>query len=355
MRRLAGGMANDFNNILQVIAGNAESLLQSFDVATAAHAQAQSIVDAARRASVMTRQLQTIGQRHHAHPAALDISALVAEAVPELRRHLHPQVRIATHLTAKLPLTRADRAQMLEVLVNLAANANDGMSEGGSLKIVTDVMAVGPQMRRLRPWLRTGRFVRLEVADSGRGLQPECLAHVFEPFYASTSRCGSGLSLSAVYSVVKQSSGFIWVDSEPGQGTRVTILLPVANVASESEPVERERGRVLLVEDDEDVRELLDGVLMHHGYSVAAYASAEEALRHRAPFDLVLTDALLPGLSGSAMAREIRRRSPGVPILLMSGDPGHAVDIEELTPHLFLQKPFSSHVLVARVNELLSA
>jgi CheY-like chemotaxis protein len=353
--RLANGVANDFNNILQVIGGSAEGLLSGLDSSDPRRVAAQAIVDAAKRASGLTRQLQAVGRRQASMPTQLDLSELVAEALPELRRHIHPQVRVVTYLTAKLPCVHVDRCHMREMLTDLAGYACDAMAHGGTLTLITGLVNVGPQMMRVRPWLRPGRYVRLEVADSGRGVDPQSLPHLFEPFYNANARTGAGLQLSAVYSVVKQSGGFVWVESEVGQGSRVTVLLPASGAPASTEMFAAARGRVLLVEDDESVRELLDGVLMHHGYSVAAYGSAEDALGHQDAFDLLLTDVVLPGLSGPGLAREIKRRSPEVPVLLMSGDAGHAGDLDELSPRAFLQKPFSSQALIASVERLLSA
>jgi len=267
--------------------------------------------------------------------APVDLSALVTETLPELRRHVPRRVRIETHLAARLPLVDADGERLRRALTGLVENACHGMPTGGTLSIVTDVASVGSQMQRLRPWLRSGRFVRLEMADSGRGVNTP------------------SLKLWDVSGVIRQSNGFIWAEGEPGQGTRVTILLPVSSSANTSGVYAEARARVLLVEDDEQVREMLDRMLMHHGFSVSAYENAEDALDHDAPFDLLLTDVGLPGLNGPSLAREIKRRDPGVPVLLMSGDPGHVGEIEE--PYQFLHKPFSCKALVSSVQQLLSA
>jgi two-component system cell cycle sensor histidine kinase/response regulator CckA len=352
--RLANGVANDFNNILQVIGGNAESLMASLAPSDPRHAAATAIVEAAGRASTMTRQLQTIGRRQPSAPSSFDVSSLVSEALPGLRRHCHQQVRLVTHLTARIPHICGDRVQIQQILSDLVVHACEAMTHGGTLTLVTDVLYVGPQMQRTRPWLRSGRYVRLEVADSGSGLDPQSLAHLFEPFYLSPSRAGQGLQLAAVYSLVKQSNGFIWADSDVGQGSRVTVLFPATATSTAAEGQTRARGRVLLVEDDDSVRELLDGVLMHHGYSVASYGNAEDALDHQDPFDLLLTDVVLPGMDGPGLAREIQRRVPALPVLLMSGDAGHADDADELEPRGFLHKPFSSQTLISSVEQLLA-
>lgn len=353
--RLANGVANDFNNLLQVIGGNAESILEDPNSTATRKGAAQSILDAANRASVLTRQLQSLGRRRALAASPLDLYEFLHDALPALRRRVTANVKVVSHLTPKLPPVRMDADQLHEVLAILADNARDSMSAGGTLSLMTDLIHVGPRMQRLRPWLRSGPFVRIEMADDGVGVDAETLAHVFEPFYATAPGCGVGLGLAAAYGIIKQSNGFIWLESEPGHGSRVTILLPVSARRERADSKSAAPTRVLLVEDDQGVRELLDDVLMQHGFSVTAYGSAEEALRHVAPYDVLVTDAFLPGVDGPTLAREVRRGNPKLPVLLMSGDAGRAGELDELDAHSFLQKPFSAQALLRRVEELLSA
>ncbi|MEQ1759664.1 MAG: ATP-binding protein [Vicinamibacterales bacterium] len=352
--RLASGVANDFNNILQVIGGNAETVLQTMEGTDPNRTAVQAIADASKRASTLTHQLLAYGRRQalSAHP--LDLSAIVCEALPQLRRVVHTEIQVSAQLAARLPAVHADRAHLLEVLSHLAGHAADAMPEGGTLRFATDVLHVGAQMRQLRPWLPAGRFVRLEMADSGDGLDPQEAAHLFEPFHTTKSRCGGGLGLSAAYGLVKQMGGYIWVDSERGQGTRITVLLPASSARRPLELLPPTPRRVLLVEDDDDVRALLDSILMHHGFSVASYGTAEDALADSAPFDVLITDIVLPGQHGGDLAREFKRRRPGVPVLFMSGDAGNVADLEGLKPHAFLQKPFGTAAFVENIEELLS-
>jgi two-component system cell cycle sensor histidine kinase/response regulator CckA len=197
----------------------------------------------------------------------------------------------------------------------------------------------------------------MQVIDTGHGIEPHALPHLFEPFFSTKERWGgTGLGLSSAYGIVKQSGGFIWVESQVDQGTAITILLPAV---AESQPAARgpepKAARVRLVEDDDGVRDLLVGVLQHYGYTVEAFASAEAALADEGSFDLLLSDVLLPGMNGPELAREVRQRHPGVPVLLMSGDTGHVVDPRELDAGGFLHKPFSARTLATRVEELLRA
>lgn len=353
--RLAGGVAHDFNNLLQVIGGNAEELVHDLEPGDRRRDAAQAIVDAARRAATLTHQLLAFGRRQTLIATSVDISTLITDSLALLRARVGQGVRITTQLAPDLPRVHADRSQILEVLSNLADNAAEAMAGGGTLSISTGVTDVDELARRGRPWLRPGRYVQIQVGDTGAGIEEQALPHLFEPFFSTKAQWGgTGLGLSSVYGIIKQSGGFIWVESKVDQGTRITILLPPAATATTAHVAPAKGGQVVLVEDDEGVRELLVGVLTHYGYEVAAYASAEEALGHDARCDLLLSDVLLPGMNGPDLAREMRRKYPGVPVLLMSGDTGHVVDTKELDARGFLQKPFSARTLVARVEELLA-
>ncbi len=354
--RLAGGVAHDFNNLLQIIGGSAEELVHELEAGDGRREAAQAIVDAARRAATLTHQLLAFGRRQTLIATPLDISTLISDALTHLRGRVGEGIRIATKLTPDLPHVHADRSQILEVLSNLAANAAEAMPDGGTISISTAVVSVDDELRRGRAWLKPGRFVRILVADTGVGIDDKTLPHLFEPFFGTKTQWGgTGLGLSSVYGIIKQSGGFIWVESQVGKGTRVTILLPpVVETAGQVAGPAEVRGRVMLVEDDEGVRDLLAGVLTHYGYEVDAYESAESALAHEGRFDLLLSDVLLPGMNGPDLAREIRKTYPGVPVLLMSGDTGHVVDPKELDARGFLQKPFSARTLVARVEDLIA-
>jgi signal transduction histidine kinase/CheY-like chemotaxis protein len=356
--RLAGGVAQDFNNLLMIIEGNAERLLTALPSEDPQRGRVAAISAASRRGVVLTQKLLAFGRRQPLMPAPMDVNAIVTDCAPMLRRRLGRGIRLVTQLDADLPQVRADRTQMVQVLSNLARTAAEAMPGGGTFSITTDTTVVDSEMRRTRPWLASGRFVRLQFTDTGAGIEAESLPHVFEPFFTPGVSRGDGLDLPSVYGVVKQSGGFIWIDSEVGQGTRITILLPPLGVtdrpAAQPSP---SAPRVLLVEDDEEVRALLIDVLNSHGLHVTPVGSAEEALVIEAqqPFDLLLTDIGLPGASGPELARQIRRRSPRLPVLFISGHSGDIFEDEgELeSPRGFLQKPFSSRALVASLHELL--
>jgi two-component system cell cycle sensor histidine kinase/response regulator CckA len=358
--RLAGGVAQDFNNLLMIIEGNVERLLTTLPVDDPQRARVAAISAASRRGVVLTQKLLAFGRRQPVAAFPVDLNAIIGDCAPLLRRRLGPRIELVTKLAADVPQVRADRTQVVQVLSNLARTASEAMPSGGTFTIATDTMIVDADMRRTRPWLAAGRFVRLQFSDCGAGIEEQLLPHVFEPFFSATGSRGDGLDLPAVYGVVKQSGGFIWIDSDAGRGTRVTILLPPIAVedgnAAASEP-NVSAPHVLLVEDDDEIRALLIDVLNSHGLRVTPVGSAEEALvaDEDDGFDLLLTDVGLPGASGPDLAREVRRKSPRLPVLFISGQSGDIFeDGGQLdSPRAFLQKPFSSRALVTSLQELL--
>ena len=359
--RLAGGVAQDFNNLLMVIEGNAERLLSELPQEHPQRARIAAISAASRRGVLLTQKLLAFGRRQTVVAAPVDLNAIITDCAPLLRRRLGRAIRLETRLGPDLPQVRADRAQLVQMLSSLARTAAEAMPDGGTFTIESDTDVVDMAMRRTRPWLTTGRFVRLQFSDSGKGIDEESLPHVFEPFFTLEGSRGDGLDLPSVYGVVKQSGGFVWVTSDVREGTRITILLPplaVEELRSDVRAPATMTPHVLLVEDDEEVRELLIDVLSSHGLRVTPVGSAEEALvvESQDAFDLLLTDVGLPGASGSDLAREVRRRSPRLPVLFISGQSGDIFEDEGQldSPRGFLQKPFSSRSLVASLHELLN-
>jgi two-component system, cell cycle sensor histidine kinase and response regulator CckA len=358
--RLAAGVAQDFNNVLMVIEGNAERLLTALPQDDPKRGRVAAISAASRRGVVLTQKLLAFGRRQPLAAAPLDLNAIIADSTPMLRRRVGPAITLTTRLDPNLPQVRADRTQIVQVLSNLARTAGEAMPTGGTFTIESDTMVVDAEMRRTRPWLTPGRFVRLQFSDSGSGIEADSLPHMFEPFFTPEGARGDGLDLPSVYGVVKQSGGFIWISSGLGEGTRITILLPPLAVEQRVEirSPTSSAPHVLLVEDEEEVRELLIDVLSSHGLRVTPVGSAEEALavQSQHAFDVLLTDVGLPGASGPELAREVRRQSPGLPVLFISGQSGDIVEDDEQldSPRGFLQKPFSSRALVARLHELLN-
>jgi two-component system cell cycle sensor histidine kinase/response regulator CckA len=359
--RLAGGVAHDFNNLLMVIGGETERLREEIDEDSPLRGSVDAIALAADRAASLTQHLLAFGRRQMLIARDVDVNEVVSD-VDSVLASDGPSASL--RLTADLPAVNVDRARLEQALVNLVANARDAMGTGGALTITTDVADVDDSMRAGRPWLRGGTWVRLQVADTGPGIPADVLPHVFEPFF-STKNAGpaTGLGLSTVYGIVKQSGGFVWIDSEPGSGTRVTILLPPARApigkpAREAPPA-ASAPRVLLVEDEDAVRTIVTEILERNGFTVTSAESAESALDILAieRFDVLLTDVMLPRMSGPALARSARRDAPGLPVLFMSGYAGDAVpDAAEFgDERVFIQKPFGSRALVARLRSLLPA
>jgi two-component system cell cycle sensor histidine kinase/response regulator CckA len=361
--RLAGGVAHDFNNLLLVISGETERLLAEMRADDPLRASAEAIGRAAERAASLTEQLLAFGRRQTLIARPVDVNQVVADLEPLIRDAVGRRSRVALQLARDLPPVRVDRARLDQVFVNLVANARDAMGRHGVLTITTDVVTVDDAMRAGRVWLPGGTWVRIQVADTGPGIAPEILPHVFEPFFSTKSAApGIGLGLSTAYGIVKQSGGYVWIESEPGSGARAVILLPPAETIAEEmqAPAALPSGQphVLLVDDEEGVRELLGSVLERNGFVVQTAESAEAALQllGKASFDVLLTDVVLPGMTGTELARRALAQSPRTRVLFMSGYTGDAVlDAADLGPAPnFIQKPFGTRVLVARLRSLLA-
>jgi two-component system cell cycle sensor histidine kinase/response regulator CckA len=360
--RLAGGIAHDFNNLLLVITGQTERLTEGLRPGDPLLSAATAIAEAARRAASLTQQLLAFSQRQTLIARPLDLNEVITSLRDLLQSDLGTSVTLELDLGGGLPPVRADRTRIEQVLFNLTLNARDAMRGSGRLQISTDTVEVGDGMLTDLPWLRRGRFVRLRMRDTGVGISAEVQKHLFEPFFTTKSPgAGVGLGLASVYGIVKQSGGFVWLDGEPGIGACVTILLPPAEVAVEDVAPARTpvstRPVVLLVEDEDAVRDLLTTVLQRGGFEVRAAGSAEAALAVDGTFDVLLTDVVLPHMTGPELARVMRERLPNVRILFMSGYTGHAVleDSDFDAGRAFIQKPFGSKALVERIRELIDA
>jgi len=361
--RLAGGIAHDFNNALQVILGHAETVIGAVPESHPIHGSVVEIRRAALRAAHLTDRLLSFGQRQLLDPQALDLTRLIMDLRVPIERRVGPTVSVVMRRGKWTTPVRLDRTRFVHVLAALVDNAREAMPQGGQLIIATDTVSIDAAARAERPWLRPGEYVRVTVEDSGAGLDAEATAHAFEPFY-TTKASGDGLSLPAVYGLVKQSHGFVWIESSLSGGTRVVLLLPAdgpATAAGEAGapaplravPPPGARPHVLVVEDEESVRELLASALERNGFSVTAVGSAEEAVGF-APgtYDVLLSDISLPGMNGVALAKRILRAAPDARVLLMSG---YARE-EYLTPAddlPFIGKPFTTRAIVDRLRSVL--
>jgi two-component system, cell cycle sensor histidine kinase and response regulator CckA len=365
--RLAGGVAHDFNNLLTAILGSTDLLLRDLEPTSPMRQDAAEIKKAGERAAGLTRQLLAYSRRQVLQPEVLDLNRVVADMDRLLRRLIGEDVSLSTVLAPDLGPVRADRGQVEQVIVNLVLNARDATPAGGKLTIETSNVQLDPSYVEAHAGARPGPFVLLTVSDTGAGMDAETTAHLFEPFFTTKEvGKGTGLGLATVYGIVKQSEGYITVYSEPGHGTTFKIYLPrVAGPAPAAAPApappERSRGSetVLVVEDEEAVRSLSRRALEASGYTVLAAADGPDALRlverYGGPIHLVLTDVVMPGMTGREMAERLTQRRPGLRVLYMSGYPGDAiVHRGALEPGTaFLQKPFMPEDLTRKVREVL--
>jgi PAS domain S-box-containing protein len=367
--QLAGGVAHDFNNLLLVIKGHAEFALEDI---SAGHAQVddiKTVVDAADRAAALTRQLLAFSRQQVLQPRVLDVNALVTGFAKMVRRVIPADIAIETRLATDLGAIEADAGQLEQVLMNLVVNARDAMPSGGKVTIETsnaDLERTSP-LRDSPPEVRPGPYVVLVVSDTGSGMDQATQSRIFEPFFTTKERGnGTGLGLSTVYGIVKQSGGYIWVFSEPGQGTTLRIYLPrvgrpAGHVKASTDRPEPARGgeTVLVVEDEPLVRAVARRVLSKKGYRVLEAENGAKALRMCAEslpsIDLVVTDLVMPEMGGRELAAELHARHAAVRILFMSGYTEDAA----LRPSVlqagqaFLAKPFTADEFARKVREVL--
>ncbi|HEX8696051.1 MAG TPA: PAS domain S-box protein [Longimicrobium sp.] len=363
--RLAGGVAHDFNNLLTAIRGNAELLLLDIPPDDARREDVEEIRHAAERAAGLTRQLLAFSRRQVLQPRVLDLNAVVLDMERMLRRLIGEDVELVTRLERSAAHVRADPGQLEQVLLNLAVNARDAMPSGGRLIVETRNARLDEELKRTYPYVVPGSYVLLAVTDTGHGMDRETQERVFEPFFTTKPR-GTGLGLSTVYGIVKQSGGYIWVYSEPENGTTFRIYLPPVEAPAEeaasgpgAAAPTRGAETVLLAEDEETVRRLARRVLQRSGYTVLEAADGEEALRvagaHRGPIHLLVTDVVMPRLGGRDLAARLLAARPGLRVLYVSGYTEEAVQRHGvLDPGIgFLEKPFTAEALAERVRRAL--
>jgi len=368
--RLAGGVAHDFNNLLTAIGGYSDLLLADLEVADPRRSDVVEIKKATDRAAALTRQLLAFSRRQVLQPTVLDLNAVVTGAEKLLRRLIGEDILLVTRLDPALGAVRADAGQVEQVVMNLAVNARDAMRRGGTLTIETTNVVVGAEGRPgEKASIPPGPYVELRVADTGTGMDAETQRRLFEPFFTTREKGeGTGLGLATVYGIVKQSGGFIWVDSAPGLGTTFTVHLPqvfesvVPGEAAGSTGADVSGTEtILVVEDEPAVREVACKALLAYGYTVLEAGDANGALAlaadRGARVDLLLTDVVMPGLSGRALAERLLAERPGLRVLFMSGYTDDAIGLHGvLEPGTnFLQKPFAGETLVRKVREILDA
>jgi len=366
--QLAGGIAHDFNNLLTVIEGYAEMVQGDLDADDPNRPPVQEILIAAQRAASLTRQLLAFSRRQMLQPIRLSLNQNVASTQGMLSRLLGENIAVTTDLAGNLWDVFADPGQIDQIILNLAVNARDAMERGGKLTLLTDnfeLAAAGAAAVGAEP----GRYARLSIRDTGHGMDADTRSRIFEPFFTTKEiGRGTGLGLSTVYGIVKQSGGHILVDSEPGKGSTFTILLPAVPDGAHARgaalpapaPSPATQENILVVEDEEVVRKLVAAVLRSSGYRVIAPSNPEQALAICAqpdtPLDLLITDMVLPETDGGVIADTAQRLRPGLKVLFMSGYSEHAV-LRANPPDgraPFLQKPFTKDALLAKVREALA-
>jgi two-component system, cell cycle sensor histidine kinase and response regulator CckA len=364
--RLAGGVAHDFNNLLMVINGYTEVLLEQLEKASPMHHKVQSIQQAADRAATLTRQLLAFSRKQLLELKVIDVNTVIGDMERLLRPLIGENIELVTRLSTQTGHTRADAGQLEQVIMNLVVNAKDAMPEGGKLTVQSSDVTVRQNFSAHR-FIQPGRYAVISVADTGHGMDTETQSRIFEPFFTTKEKGkGTGLGLSTVYGIVKQSSGYVFAESELGAGTTFYVYLPrVKESAEELSPAQSQQNdaggceTVLLVEDEESVRELVRLTLSSRGYQVLEAENGESGLRMAESFkehiDILITDVVMPGIGGRELARKLLLLRPAISVLYLSGYTEDAVVTRgALGPRTaFLQKPFTLQNLAKKVREVL--
>jgi len=365
--RLSGGIAHDFNNILGVIIGYGQVLKRRLGSQNDLLECAEEIEKAGQRAASLTRQLLAFSRQQILTPSILKLNDLVLDMAKMLPRLLGEDIAVNTSLSSDLGMVKADQSQIEQVIMNLAVNARDAMPEGGTLRIETANVELDQAYAWQHPGAKPGHYVMLAVIDAGTGIDPDTITHIFEPFFTTKEvGKGTGLGLATVYGVVKQSGGYIWVESEPGKGASFQIFLPrveepATEVTARTPVVKTTRGSetILLVEDSEPLRKLTQSFLESHGFRVLVAQNGEEALqvetRHSGKIDLLLTDVVMPGINGRVLAERLLPRQPAMRVLYISGYTDNFVARHGVLEQgmILLHKPFTEEVLIKKMREVL--
>jgi two-component system cell cycle sensor histidine kinase/response regulator CckA len=366
--RLAGGIAHDFNNLLTVVSGNAELLLEELGEDDDRRIEVEDIHGAADRAAGLTRQLLAFSRRQVLTPELLKVSDIVQDLSPLLRRVVGEDVDVAIRTSLDEGLVQADRSQLEQVVMNLVVNARDAMPNGGALTIGSEQIELDPEYADAHLGVSPGLYVQLIVADTGVGMDADTRVRSFEPFFTTKGPgAGTGLGLSTVDGIVRQSGGHIWVYSEPGLGTTFKIFLPIVPADAESDPPRPtrlapalRRGHILLVEDEPSVRTLTRRFLESAGHTVVEASSAAEAVEIikgvTDDFDLLLTDVVMPGGDGSLVATALHAARPGAPVLYMSGYSDDTINHHRAVEQgaTLVTKPFSRDRLLDAIDAALA-
>jgi len=366
--RLAGGIAHDFNNLLTIITGYTELALSRSSAFPEIRGDIERIENAASRAAALVRQLLAFSRKQVLQPKTLNLNEVVLNLDKLLRRLMHENIEMLTRTPENVGKVKADPAQLEQVIMNLVVNARDAMPNGGRLVVETSNVELDSAYAEDHITVKPGRYVMIAVSDTGVGMDQNTVAHIFEPFYTTKdSGHGTGLGLSTVYGIVKQSGGYIWVYSEPGKGSTFKVYLPRVDDAADEPAVpqtapQAERGTetILLVEDEDAVRDLIRTVLTGQGYDVIPASDPKHAEQIASTYahqiHLLLTDVVMPGISGRELAARISMRRPGIRVLYMSGYTDNVITSGGMLERglAFLQKPFTPAVLVRKIRDVLA-
>jgi len=363
---MSGGVAHDFNNILTVILGHTEVLLQALRSNPQMAEHLKSIDEASRRASALTRQLLAFSRKQVLQPRVFNLNSLIVDLDKMLRRMISEDIEYNTVIDPRLGSTKADPGQIEQVVMNLVVNARDAIEGGGTITVETANVDLDEEYVRTHPGVRPGPHVMLAVSDTGEGILPEVFPHIFEPFFTTKEvGRGTGLGLSTVYGIVKQSGGSVWVYSQLGRGTTFKVYLPrveePATVVVESlqHPATSGAETVLLVEDEPALRDLIKIALVKSGFTVLDVGNPADAIKlcrqHTTPLHLLLTDVIMPGMDGPSLAKQVQKARPDIKVLYMSGYATNFIMHEGLVDAgtNFIEKPFHPRALLSKVREVL--
>ena len=367
--RLAGGIAHDFNNFLTVILGYTELLEKEMVARCADSTNVQAIREAAKKASALTQKLLAFSRKQHLEPKIINLNKLIEGLQRMLRRLVGENTQVVVKTGRGAGSIHADANQLEQVILNLAVNSKDAMERGGKLVIATESVQFSEESLRPKPEMRPGRYVMLSISDTGCGMDKSTQSHLFEPFFTTKeSGRGTGLGLATVYGIIKQSQGFIYVYSEVGKGTTFKLYFP----RIDNKPTEKPAGkshtqklegteRILVLEDEQQVLSIIENMLNRRGYSVLTAKSGEKAVAQSrvdpGSLDLLITDVGLPDMSGREVWEEIKKIHPSCRVLFISGYPEDFVPLQDIEngQRIFLQKPFGSQILLARMREIIDS
>jgi PAS domain S-box-containing protein len=363
--RLAQGITHDFNNLLTVILGNTEILLRMTKPGDPSYERLRLIFEASEKASSLTNQLLTFSKSKSISSINFNPNTLINKVGIFLSRILGEKIKLNLLLNPDVACINASPDQIEQVILNLAINSRDAMPEGGSLTISTENVEFKESEIKLKPWVKPGKYVLIKVSDTGKGIPEEIIDRIFEPFF-STKEKGSGLGLSIVYGIVRQSGGHINVESKLGEGTTFRIFIPASEEKTDYliKPESREKmfkkrgARILVIEDDPNVLEFIKDVLESSGYEVVTASTGEEGIeiaREERELDLLITDMVLPKINGLETAKEILKYSPKTKVIFISGYPSNKInEIFGSKNFVFLQKPFTPSTLLEKIDDLLT-